>query len=119
MIRDTAAGFLCICMIVFAAGLYAQSNPASPSNPKLNEQEERGHGLFLQKCALCHSPKIQKPKTVPAIAPSLQGVLKGAKANRAAVVRNQVLKGSPNMPSFQYALESKQLDDLIAYLKTL
>ena len=35
------------------------------------------------------------------------------------LLRGLILKGSPNMPGFQYGLEPKEMDDLIAYLKTL
>ena len=104
----------CLILLPLTAG--AQNNLPAPSSVKLTEQEEKGHGLYLQKCALCHSPKYQKPKTVPALAPSLSGILKKYKE---PAVRGLIMKGSPNMPGFQYTLEPKQLGDLIAYLKTL
>jgi len=114
-----AAGLLAGLFILLPRNGAAQDNPASSSEPKLTEQEERGRGVFLQRCALCHLPKIQKPKTVPAVAPLLDGVLKNAPPAKEATVRNQILKGSPNMPGFQYGLDPKELDDLIAYVKTL
>ena len=114
-----AAGLLAGWFVILPGNVAAQTQPASAPEPKLTEQEEQGRGVFLQRCALCHLPKIQKPKTVPAAAPLLDGVLKNAPPNKEALVRNQILKGSPNMPGFQYGLEPKELDDLIAYVKTL
>jgi mono/diheme cytochrome c family protein len=115
-LRKIAQTLLPACVLLLPFGGWAQNKLPAPSNAKLTEQEERGHGLFLQKCALCHLPKYQKPKTVPAIAPSLEGVLKKSKES---IVRGQIMKGGTNMPGFQYTLEPQALDDLIAYLRTL
>ena len=103
-------------LMLFALGAWAQNKLPAPSTVKLNEQEEHGKGLYLQKCALCHSPKYQKPKTVPPVGPLLEGVLK---KNKELTVRGIIQKGGPDMPGFQYGLDAKQLDDLMAYLKTL
>ena len=103
-------------LMLLVLGAWAQNQLPAPSTVKLNDQEEHGKGLFLQKCALCHLPKYQKPKTVPPVGPLLDGVLK---KNNEAFVRGIIQKGGPDMPGFQYGLNTKQLDDLIAYLKTL
>jgi len=34
-------------------------------------------------------------------------------------VREIILKGGPRMPGFQYGLTPNEVDDLVAYLKTL
>ena len=114
-----AAGLLLSWLVIVPRDAGAQSKPASPHESKLSDQEERGKGLYLQKCALCHSPKIQKPRTVPALSPIPEGLLKGAGALKEPAVRQLIMKGTPNMPGFQYALEPKELDDLIVYMKTL
>ena len=114
-----AAGLLASCLVLLPGDAAAQSKPTPAPESKLSVQEERGKGLFLQKCALCHLPKIQKPKTVPALSPIPPGLLKGASANKEPAVRQLILKGTPNMPGFQYALEPQELDDVIAYMKTL
>ena len=95
----------------------SQTNPPSGAGSRLNEQESRGQGLFMQRCSLCHLPKIVKP--YKSAGPSLTGVLKGAKADKEPVVRQLILKGSPNMPGFEYGLTTSEIDDVIAYLKTL
>ena len=101
--------------------LLAQSTPAAaPSTPaKLSEQETRGENLFRQRCSLCHLPRKLKFGSPPVIGPDLTGLFKEAGPDKLKLLRGSILKGSPNMPGFQYGLEPKEVDDLIAYLKTL
>jgi len=111
------AGILSTGMIC----LRAQNKPLSvlPSAEKLNEQEMRGEGLFLQRCSLCHLPRKLKFGSPPVIGPSLVGQFKDSNADQQKTLRNFILKGGPDMPGFQYGLEPKEVDDLIAFLKTL
>jgi mono/diheme cytochrome c family protein len=110
--------------ILYCAGtanLPAQTKPAAPANAteKLDEQETRGQGLFLQRCSLCHLPRKLKFGSPPVIGPSLSGQFKDVDAGQLKILRGFILKGGPDMPGFQYGLETKDVDDLIAYLKTL
>ena len=104
-----------------ASSLKAQSNSSStlPAARKLTEQESRGEGFFLQRCSLCHLPRKLKFGSPPVIGPSLRGQFKDADSEQLKVLRGFILKGGPDMPGFQYGLEPKEVDDLIAYLKTL
>lgn len=79
----------------------------------------RGEATYYQRCSLCHLPRIRKAGTTPGPAPSLSGLLKGAAPDREAKVREVILKGSDRMPGWQYAFTPAQIDDLIAYMKTL
>ena len=89
---------------------------SSPPRPVLNEQQRRGEALFVQNCPLCHVPSNQK-KRMGIQGPVLQGMF-GEDANEDAL-RQYIQQGVPDkMPGFRYALEPKQIDDLIAYLKT-
>jgi len=101
--------------------LLAQNAPATaPSSPaKLSEQETRGENLFRHLCSLCHLPRKLKFGSPPVIGPDLSGLFKEAGPDKLKLLRGSILKGSPNMPGFQYGLETKEVDDLIAYLKTL
>jgi mono/diheme cytochrome c family protein len=103
------------------ANLPAQSKPvaAVPAAEQLNEQETRGQGLFLQRCSLCHLPRKLKFGSPPVIGPSLSDQFKDAAPDQLKILRGFILKGGPDMPGFQYGLEPKEVDDLIAYLKTL
>jgi mono/diheme cytochrome c family protein len=104
-----------------AALLRAQSKPAAevPVVQKMGDQTRRGEGLFLQRCSLCHLPRKLKFGSPPVIGPSLSGQFKDATPDQMKVLQGFILKGGPDMPGFQYGLDGKQLDDLMAYLKTL
>jgi len=103
------------------SSLPAQSKSAAalPAAGKLNGQETRGEGLFLQRCSLCHLPRKLKFGSPPVIGPSLSGQFTDATPDQLKILRGFILKGGPDMPGFQYGLEPKEVDDLIAFLKTL
>jgi len=104
-----------------ATSLPAQSKPTSAVAPveQLNDQQKHGEGLFLQRCSICHLSRKLKFGAPPTAGPSLAGIFRDASPADLKVLRGIILKGSPNMPGFQYGLESTQVDDLVAFLKTL
>jgi mono/diheme cytochrome c family protein len=112
-------------LAIYVAGVgaraWAQSKPETTpvAAPKLTPQESRGEGLFLQRCSLCHLPRKLKFGSPPVVGPSLSGLFKEADPDQQKFLRGFILKGDPKMPGFQYGLEPQELDDLIAYLKTL
>jgi mono/diheme cytochrome c family protein len=117
-----------VVVLVFAAlschetaDLMAQSKAAAtpPGTEKLSDEARRGEGLFLQRCSLCHLPRKLKFGSPPVIGPSLSGQFKDAGPDQLKILRGFILKGGPDMPGFQYGLEPKEVDDLIAYMKTL
>jgi mono/diheme cytochrome c family protein len=114
-----------LALAIFSLGgrarLQAQDKPvvSRPGVDALSEQARRGEGLFLQRCSLCHLPRKLKFGSPPVIGPSLAGQFKDATPEQMKVLRGFILKGGPDMPGFQYGLEPKEVDDLVAYLKTL
>lgn len=85
-----------------------------------------GQRVFQSKCNMCHFPDKADKK----IGPGLKHLFKNPelpashKPATEANVREQIAKGSPNakpmpMPAFAGKLSSTQIDNLIAYLKTL
>jgi mono/diheme cytochrome c family protein len=101
--------------------LAAQSKSAGnpPPAEKLSDAGRRGEGLFLQRCSICHLPRKLKFGSPPVIGPSLSGQFKDATPDQLKILRGFILKGGPDMPGFQYGLEPKDIDDLVAYLKTI
>ena len=116
---------LALGLFGFTTGLMAQSSKPGSTfkpNPNLNEQQKRGQFLFLERCALCHVPKYGKDVSTPRIPPvwfNLEGLFKNADPDQEKTVREQILNGSDRMPGWKYTLGPKQIDDIIAYLKTL
>jgi len=87
----------------------------------MTEQQQRGEFLYLQGCALCHLPRLDKSifySNTPVVYYNLQGLFKGAAPGKEEEVRDMILLGSANMPAFRWAFEPQEIDDLIAYLKT-
>ena len=111
---------IAIFCLLGSESLLAQSTPAasSPGTAKLTDPETRGENLFRQRCSLCHLPRKLKFGSPPVIGPELSGLFKEATPEKMKLLRVAILKGSPNMPGFQYGLEPKEIDDLIAFLKT-
>ncbi|MSO19685.1 MAG: cytochrome c [Acidobacteria bacterium] len=108
----------------FMARLAAQSGSSSAvsQQPVLNEQQQAGRGLFLQNCSYCHLPTKENNKSTAegtTVGPLLKGLMQGSKPRPEAVVRGFILKGTAKMPGFQYAFQPKEMDQIIAYLKTL
>jgi mono/diheme cytochrome c family protein len=99
----------------------AQSKPdgLQPIAGKLSEQERHGEGLFLQRCSLCHLPRKLKFGSPSVVGPILAGQFKDATPEQLKTLKGFILKGGPDMPGFQFGLEPNEIDDLIAYLKTL
>jgi mono/diheme cytochrome c family protein len=107
------------CLEAGTVSAQSKAPATSPNTEKLSDEARRGEGLFLQRCSLCHLPRKLKFGSPPVIGPSLSGQFKDAGPDQMKILRGFILKGGPDMPGFQYGLEPKEVDDLIAYLKTL
>ena len=111
--------------IAFPVVLSAQSQQPSSPTPlsTLNEQQRAGRNLFIKNCSICHLPlKTENKSTVESatVGPVLKGLFRREKPLSEQVVRTFILQGVPQkMPGFQYGLEPKEIDNIIAYLNTL
>ena len=100
-------------------GSSSKSVSASGQEPKLTAQQSRGEALFVQRCSVCHLPRKIKTGSPPMKGPDLKGVFnKNLSPTDEELLMNQIRKGSPNMPGFQYGLDAKEMEDLVAFLKT-
>ena len=90
------------------------------SSAKLTDQENRGAGLFIQRCALCHLNKTSKACCATSLGPNLSGKFKNITSDQEQGMRKIIMDGGPQyMPGWKYGLTPKDIDDIIAYLKTL
>ena len=92
---------------------YDMRKAATP--PSLSEDELSGKKLFVQRCALCHDLLGQPASTT--VGPWVDG--ETVKSRGEERVRAQIMKGSRRMPGWQYTFDAPQMDQLIAYLKTV
>ena len=111
--RLLAAGAL-----IFPITVAAQEGPRAqtPGVPQ-TDQQKRGEALFLTRCPLCHVHSNQKRELAIQANTELIGLFKRPTITDSGV-RQIILEGLPKrMPSFQYMLDPKQIDDITAYLK--
>ena len=86
---------------------------------RIETPEFRGEASFQQQCGVCHLGRWRKQGQLQPSAPTLSGVLSNASSARVAAVRSFILSGSMNMPAFRNTFTATELDELIAYLRTL
>lgn len=87
------------------------------SDSKLSQSEMEGKKLFIQRCSICHLPRLNDPTAPDAYGPILNGKVKGTADETR--VREVILKGTPRMPGFQYSFQPVQIDQIVAFMKTL
>ena len=112
-----------VCLVLVACGLALpvalraqESGAVAPGTPQ-TDQQKKGEALFLKNCALCHIHTAQKAQLKIQASTELIGLFKKPTTTEAGV-RQRLMQGLPGlMPAFQYALEPKDHDDLVAYLK--
>jgi mono/diheme cytochrome c family protein len=87
----------------------------------LNPQQATGRKIYDSECARCHEPYSTKGKK----GPGLKGVFKskylplsGLPANDERVT-DIIRLGRKEMPGFSQKLSQQDIDDLLAYMKTL
>lgn len=80
-----------------------------------------GKQIYKSKCAICHFDT----STAERVGPGMKGLFQAEKLARSGLapseenMRKLILEGSGTMQPFRGVLTRRQLDDLIAYLKTL
>ncbi len=79
--------------------------------PALSETELEGRRLVVQRCAYCHDQGGRSA------APWLD--MERIKTVGETSFREKILTGSRRMPGWQYALPPVQIDQIMAYLKTV
>jgi mono/diheme cytochrome c family protein len=77
----------------------------------LAETELKGRRLFAQRCANCHGGAAQRPGPLLA----QQTVERLGEPS----IREKIRKGSAMMPGFEYSVQPAQIDQIVAFLKTV
>ena len=89
----------------------AQNMPASQPS---SDAEKTGEKLFFQRCSVCH---LGTPPRYQAYGPLLDQELVASRGEDS--VRNRILEGSPKMPGWKYSFKAVDVDNILAYLKTV
>ena len=90
----------------------AQTGSVHPVSPKVRA----GQAGFEKTCMQCHATVEGQAS----FGPNLHGVLKGPHPRRTVTdLRAQIKNGKGKMPGFGDKLSESEIDDMIAYMKTL
>lgn len=105
------------CFLLFLAA--CTEKPYDLGRP-LTAQELHGQRLYTQTCRNCHWPDSDRPLSGPGLAGVFrkQFLPSGRPAND-DIVRQTILSGRMNMPSYRAVFTDSQMTDLLAYLHTL
>ena len=129
-----AASLAAALLVGRAASVSAQEGQAAPAQrsapihhpdgAQLTDQQARGAAVFFQRCSLCHLAKFGagggKYCCVSALGPNLGGRFRNITPEQENAFRDIILNGGPTyMPAWKYGLTPDEVDDIIAYLKTL
>jgi mono/diheme cytochrome c family protein len=113
-----------VIAVVWMAGLclaVAQKKEAPKKATGASAREvAAGKDLFKEQCLQCHWPDKDDKR----IGPGMKGLYKrdkmwDGKPFSEAAVKEMIIKGGGKMVGFEEVLNPKQIDQVIAYLKTL
>ncbi len=117
--RLTLAAVLTASAAAMMTSTVQSSPPAAAAQAAGADAVKRGEAWFYQRCSLCHMGRIVKDDVYEPMGPKLAGLLTNATPVREKAVRDQIQRGSPRMPGFQYTFTPAEFEELIAYMKTL
>ena len=110
-----------VMALSLAAGTGAQKKGKEKEAKAAPGDPAKGEAVFKeQNCTVCHWPD----KDTKRIGPGLKGLFThkkmwDEKPFSEAAVREMILKGGGKMTGFEEQLKGKDLDNLVAFLKTL
>lgn len=121
----------------YGAGKPGTDNAAAPKkefvlpqkhDPALRREAKQGRGLYEYYCALCHGKggnadgfNATNLKTPPTrhTDPILMGTLSDAQIHRIIKEGGGALGRSPQMPPWGGVLRDREIDNLVAFIRTL
>ena len=86
---------------------------AASAADNLTAQQREGRRILTQNCNVCHLPQNPGSATY---GPRLSKSSANGDDN---LMREVIMNGLVRMPGWKYALSSAQIDDIIAYVRTL
>ena len=112
--------------LLFAGALLSGTTSAQQeqSSSTLTAAENAGRSIFQTRCAMCHvGGEATAEMTTPSEQrrPSTMGPLLSRTNNgNNAALREKIIKdGSARMPGYKYTLSDEQVDQVVAFMKTI
>ena len=114
--------FLLLVFVLVLNGTAAAEQELSAGD--FTPAEKAGLKLFQTRCAMCHvgqEPGTERrdDENAPQVRPTLGPVLSPRHANDEAGLRETIRLGSERMPGYRYTLTDEQIDQVIAFMKTI
>jgi mono/diheme cytochrome c family protein len=112
-------------VILLGGTTRAQQSPPpvpGPARP-LTAAEKAGRTLFQSRCAMCHvgqEPASELATPAAQRRPATMGpLLSKANTTNETALRTKITDGSVRMPGYKYAMTAEQIDQVIAFMKTV
>ena len=118
--KTLSALLLCCALVLTVAGQEKKKSSGKKEKAAASDAAKGEAVLKDKNCGVCHFTD----KETKRIGPGLKGLFThekmwDGKPMSEANVREMILKGGGKMTGFEDQLTAKELDDLIAYLRTL
>jgi mono/diheme cytochrome c family protein len=105
-----------VALMIASAICSSPQTQAQSSADKNTAAVHAGQDIYTHKCFQCHSVNEGEVR----LGPSLYGEMKKPNPKRSATEVRAILEnGKGKMPSFQDKLTKQDIDNLLAYLRTL
>jgi mono/diheme cytochrome c family protein len=101
-------------LLISCAGLVASSAAGADAS---SGHAKHGQAIFKERCIACHNK--QPGDTTPFGPPNLNGIFRGPSHMSTKDAVNIIENGKSPMPGFGTVLTKNDVNDLIAYLRTL
>jgi mono/diheme cytochrome c family protein len=96
-----------------ACGALAQGAPGTAPDASFTDAQREGLRLFSQSCGVCHTVVQQRTRQY---GPVLSRDTLGGDEE---LIREYIGSGTPRMPGFRYYFQPDQINDIVAYIKTI
>jgi mono/diheme cytochrome c family protein len=101
-------------IVAFILILFVPAVKSQEPGQTLSAEAQKGQKLYFQRCSICH---LSVPRKYQAYGPPLHKEIVAALGDDA--LRLKIMEGSQTMPGWKYTLKPAEVDDIIAYLKTV
>lgn len=113
----------CLVLTLFCFLSGTMTAQQAPSPRALNPNEKTGRSIFQTRCAMCHvgqAPASEMATDAAQRRPATLGpLLSKTNASDEMKLRQKIKDGSRLMPGYKHTLNDEQIDQVIAFMKTI
>ena len=104
------------------AGVVRDATGAVLPEVTVEAAKKSGRKIFQTRCAMCHvgqDPGTELAPDAPRSPRTLGPLLSKAQATNETTLRAKISNGGPRMPGYKYTFTDEQIDQVVAFLKTV